>query len=311
MAGGWDVQASVTAGWHPPFGERPRSSGPRTVATAGESYKASTMETIESPSILTPVQPVRPVAPYVGGKIRLARRLSDIIASVPHDLYAEPFVGMGGVFFRRTVRPRCEVINDISQDVVTLFRILQRHYQSFLDELKWRLSSRAEFLRLTSTDPAGLTDLERAARFLYLQRAAFGGKVIGRNFGVDSHGGSRFNLTRLVPMLEDVHERLAGVIIEQLPYADFIRRYDRPDALFYLDPPYWGTEGYYGPTFSRADFELLRTALDATKARFILSINDVPEVRRIFAGYRLEEASLNYGVGGGQTAARELIIMRL
>ncbi|MFN7400552.1 MAG: DNA adenine methylase [Sandaracinobacter sp.] len=269
------------------------------------------MESIETASTLTPVDPVRPPAPYAGGKRHLARRISDLVATVPHTVYAEPFVGMGGVFFRRTARPKAEVINDISADVVTLFRILQRHYQSFLDELKWRLSSRAEFKRLTSVDPATLTDLERAARFLYLQRAGFGGKVIGRAFGVDMGQGARFNLTKLVPMLEEVHERLAGVMIEQLPYAEFIAKYGRPGALFYLDPPYWGTEGYYGPHFSRADFEALRASLEASQARWILSINDVPEIRELFAGHRMEEASLKYGLSGGQTDAKELLIMRL
>jgi DNA adenine methylase len=269
------------------------------------------MEATETASALTAVDPVRPPAPYVGGKRHLSRRICDLIAPVPHEIYAEPFVGMGGVFFRRTVRPKAEVINDISADVVTLFRILQRHYQSFLDELKWRLSSRSEFKRLTSVDPLTLTDLERAARFLYLQRTSFGGKVVGRNFGVDMGQGARFNLTKLEPMLEEVHERLAGVVIEQLPYAEFIARYGRPGTLFYLDPPYWGTEGYYGPHFSRPDFEALRDALEASQARWILSINDVPEVRDLFAGHVIEEAAVQYGVGGGQSAARELIIMRL
>ncbi len=84
--------------------------------------------------------------------------------------------------------------------------------------------------------------------------------MVGRNFGV-TYGPSRFDLTRLVPMLEDVHDRLSGVVIERLPYADFIRRYDRPGTLFYLDPPYLGSEGYYGPHFSAADFEALRDLL--------------------------------------------------
>lgn len=203
------------------------------------------------------------------------------------------------------------MINDISADVVTLFRILQRHYQSFLDELKWRLNSRAEFKRLTLADPATLTDLERAARFLYLQKAGFGGKVVGRSFGVDMGQGARFNLIKLVPLLEEVHERLAGVIIEQLPYAEFIRKYGRPGTLFYLDPPYWGAEGYYGPHFSGADFVALRAALEASQANWILSINDVPQIRELFAGCAMQEASLHYGLGGGQSAAKELIIMRL
>lgn len=75
------------------------------------------------------VKPVRPVAPYLGGKRILAKRLVERIAEVPHRVYAEPFVGMGGVFFRRTSRPKKEVINDINEDVVLLFRWLQRHYQ--------------------------------------------------------------------------------------------------------------------------------------------------------------------------------------
>jgi DNA adenine methylase len=221
------------------------------------------------------------VAPYVGGKRHLARRICERIEAIDHDTYAEPFVGMGGVFFRRRSRPRSEVVNDLSADVVTLFRILQRHYQSFLDELKWRLSSRAEFDRLMATDPATLTDLERAARFLYLQRTAFGGKVVGRNFAMARNAlPSRFDLTKLVPMLEEVHDRLAGVTIERLPYADFIARYDAPTTLFYLDPPYWGGEGYYGSGFSAADFEALRDLLGALEGRAIMSINDTPEVRR-------------------------------
>jgi len=76
---------------------------------------------------LEPVRPVRPVAPWLGGKRALAARIAERIASTPHERYVEPFVGMGGVFFRRRHRPVMEVINDINRDVVTLFRILQRH----------------------------------------------------------------------------------------------------------------------------------------------------------------------------------------
>jgi DNA adenine methylase len=56
-------------------------------------------------------------------------------------------------------------------------------------------------------------------------------------------------------MLEELHERLAGVIIERLPWRAFLARYDTPETLFYLDPPYYGSEGDYGPgLFSPADF---------------------------------------------------------
>lgn len=261
------------------------------------------------PLELAPVDPTLPVAPYIGGKKNLAQQLVERIGRMPHDLYAEPFIGMGGIFFRRRRRPKVEVINDISADVTTLFRILQRHYQAFLDTLKWQLSSRAEFERLMRVDPTTLTDLERAARFLYLQRQAFGGKVDGRNYGVTRTAPARFDLTKLVPMLEAVHDRLAGVHIERLPYGDLLRRYDRPGALFYLDPPYWGCEDDYGQgVFSEADFEGLSGLLERLQGRFILSINDRPQVRAIFAGFAIEEVTLNYRISGVVTPARELII---
>lgn len=106
---------------------------------------------------------------------------------------------MGGVFFRRQLVPRAEVINDISGDVITLFRILQRYYPQFMETLKFQVSSRKEFERLSNCAPSTLTDLERAARFLYLQCLAFGGKVSGRSFGVDTTGPARFNISRLGP----------------------------------------------------------------------------------------------------------------
>lgn len=259
--------------------------------------------------VMVDVKPVRPVAPYLGGKRALSRRLAAMIDAQPHDLYAEPCIGQGGVFFRRTRRPRKEVINDIGTDVVNLFRLLQRHYQQLLDVLKWQVASRAEFERLVSVDPDSLTDLERAARFLYLQRLAFGGKVVGRNYGVNRTGSARFDLTKLVPMLEDVHERLCGVDIERLPYGALIQRYDTPGTLFYIDPPYHGNEDDYGAgLFSEADFTLLRDLLDAIQGRFIMSINDTPMIRDLFSGFAMEEVGVNYRVSGKVTAARELII---
>lgn len=257
---------------------------------------------------LTKVRAVRPVAPWLGGKRALSKRLVAQIGGVDHARYVEPFVGMGGVFFRRTAQPKMEVINDISKDVVNLFRLLQRHYQQFLDVLKWQVASRSEFARLMATDPETLTDLERAARFLYLQKMGFGG--MGRTFGLDFNGGARFDLTKLVPMLEDVHERLCGVIIECLPYQRCIEKYDsRPGTLFYLDPPYWGhTDDYGKNVFEPADFERLKDLLKAIQGRFILSINDVPEIRDLFADFTIEPVTLNYRASGKVTPAKELII---
>lgn len=163
------------------------------------------------------VNPVRPAAPYIGGKRNLSRRIARRIDAHPIEVYAEPFVGMGGVFLRRTRKARCEVINDVSEDVANFFRILQRHYVAFMDMLRFQLTTRSGFERLLKVDPSTQTDLERAARFLYLQRLSFGGKVSGRNFGVQTAGPARFDVTKLAPMLEDIHERLSSVISRFLP----------------------------------------------------------------------------------------------
>jgi DNA adenine methylase len=262
---------------------------------------------------LRDVQNTHPPAAWIGGKRTLAPRLVQMISEIPHKVYAEPFVGMGGVFFRRRRVPRTEVINDRNGEVVNLFRILQRHYPQFMDTLKFQISSRREFERLKACDPQTLTDLERAARFLYLQKLAFGGKVSGQNFGVDMSGGARFNLTRLAPLLEDVHERLAGVVIENLDWVAFIDRYDRPETLFYLDPPYFGGEDDYGKAlFSRDQFAAMADRLASIKGQFILSINDVPEIRAAFSRFRLQQEKLQYSIAGGKgTPALELIVTGL
>ncbi len=268
------------------------------------------MQREQKVNTLNRVQPVAPAAGYIGGKRNLASRLVAMIERVEHDGYAEPFVGMGGVFLRRRSRPKVEVINDVSGDVVTFFRVLQRHYPYMIDMLRFRVAARAEFERLKATPPETLTDLERACRFLYLQRLAFGAKVNGRNYGVRTDIGSRFNVSKLEPMLADIHERLSGVVIEQLGYADFIRRYDRAGMLFYLDPPYWGCETDYGQdVFSRADFDQLADQLAGIKGRFILSINDTPGARATFARFHVGTAETTHTVGvGAAQRVSELIV---
>ena len=111
-------------------------------------------------------------------------------------------------------------------------------------------------------------------------------------------------------MLADIHERLTGVTIEQLGYADFIRRYDRPGMLFYLDPPYWGCEGDYGPgVFSAGDFTALAELLAGISGQFIMSINDTQAIRETFAPFKQHAVETTYTLSRGDTKrAGELII---
>lgn len=255
----------------------------------------------------------KPVAAYIGGKRNLAKRLCRIIDAHQHTTYAEPFVGMGGVFLRRTRPARSEFINDRNREVYNLFRILQEHYVAFLDLLRFQITTQAGFERLLKVDPDTLTDLQRAARFLYLQRVAFGGKVAGQTFGLASDRPSRFNLTTLEPDLEALHERLAGVTVTCLGYAPFIERVDRKTALIYLDPPYFGNEGDYGKdAFTRDDFARIATQLKSLKGEFILSINDVPQIRELFAWANIIPVQTTYSLAAdNSTKAAELLITSL
>jgi len=217
---------------------------------------------------------------------------------------------MGGIFLRRARPAPVEVINDISGDVVNFFRITQRHPAALAAELRSMLSGREEFDRLRRVDPTTLTDIERAARFLYLQRLTFGGKIRTRCFGVDKVNSSRFDPRKVLPNLDRLTARLAGVTIERLGYADVIARYDDPRALFYLDPPYWDCEDDYGPgVFERADFERLADQLATLRGRFILSINATDGARAVFSRFAIEDVETTYTVGAqGGKRVRELII---
>lgn len=259
----------------------------------------------------SPVRPAQPVAPWLGGKSRLADTIISWINAVDHACYAEPFCGMGGIFLRRTQRPKAEIMNDYSREVSNFFRQLQHHYVCFVETIRWQLTTRDGFERLLDADLGYLTELQRAARFIYLLKTGFGGRVTSRSFGVDTTGSGRFDITTLVPELERLHTRLAGVTIECLHYADFIKRYDRPHTLFYLDPPYWGCEDDYGKNlFARSDFQKLAAQLAELKGKFILSLNDTPEVRDIFKAFPIESVKTSYSIAkndGLQEAAEVLI----
>ncbi len=88
------------------------------------------------------------------------------------------------------------------------------------------------------------------------------------------------------------------MVIECVGFEAFLRRNDSPGTLFYLDPRYWGSEGDYSKAlFQRADFERLAGVLEGGKGRFVLSINDVPEIREVFGGFQLTEVERSYTVG--------------
>lgn len=139
-----------------------------------------------------------------------------------------------------------EVLNDINTDIITLYRVVQHHLEEFIRWFKWVLVSRNEFERWLQAEPKTLTDIQRAVRFFYIQKNSFGGRVDKPSFGYAPSSPPRLNLLRIEEDLSQAHLRLSQVYIENLNYLDLIKRYDRDQTFFYIDPPYWNCEDYYG-----------------------------------------------------------------
>lgn len=153
-----------------------------------------------------------------------------------HSCYVEVFAGGAALYFLRNPA-EVEVINDINGDVVNLYRVVQNHLEEFVRQFKWALSSREIFKWTQITPSETLTDIQRAARFYYLQHQAFGGRVDGQSWGTATTAPA-VNLLRIEESLSAAHLRLSSACIERLDWKDCIKRYDRPHSFFYLDPPY-------------------------------------------------------------------------
>lgn len=245
---------------------------------------------------------------YLGGKSLLTRK---ILPKVPeHTCYVEVFAGAAWMLFRKDPSP-VEIINDINTDLVTLYRVIQHHLDEFIRYFRWLLVSRDEFGRLKTTPPEILTDIQRAARFYYVLRNSYGGKIRNPSFNISPSRQPALNLLRIEEELSAAHLRLSRVYIENNSYERILQRYDRPTTFFYLDPPYMGCEKDYGKgIFSREDFGKLNDLLRGLKGKYIMSINDTPEIRKLYAGLRIERVSTSYATAKqGSKCVFELLIM--
>jgi len=238
----------------------------------------------------------KPIIPWMGGKRRLAKHILPLFGE--HQTYVEPFCGGAAMFYYKQ-ESRVEVLNDINGELINLYRVIKHHLEEFLRHFKWALISRQEFLNHRSTDPETLTDIQRASRFYYLQKLAFGGKVSGQTFGVSAVTPPKFNLLRIEEDLSTAHLRLARTYIEHLGWDECITKYDRERSLFYLDPPYWGTAGY-GVDFGLDQYQKMADLARSIQGRMLISVNDIPEMRAIFEGLTVKKLDIRYTVGGGK-----------
>ena len=220
-----------------------------------------------------------PVMRYHGGKFRLAPW---IISFFPdHYTYVEPFGGAAGVLLQKP-RSLSEVYNDLDEDIVNVFRVLQA--QKTANELCRRLLltpyARSEFdISYKPTDDP----IERARRTLIRAHQGFGSAGATKHktgFRIDSarkYGTAAHLWAKYPDQIMTFVERFQAVVIENKTAEKVIENHDRPDTLFFVDPPYVHSTrkmrhgGYYNHELTDDDHIQLLNQLNNVSGLVILS----------------------------------------
>lgn len=247
---------------------------------------------------------LKPPIARMGGKSKLRTEIIERLTE--HQCYIEVFFGAGWVYFGKEPS-KTEVINDIEGELVNLFRMIKYHTEEVQRLLDFEISSREAFDRYKNVDPDDLTEIQRAIRFLYLNSQSFAAK--GGNYGYKTKGKPNGRIYAK-DVLNIIKERLRNTFVENLSFETLIQKYDRPYSLFFCDPPYYETGGYENP-FTKEDHLKLRDALEKIQGKFILTINDHPEVRKWYKNYNIEETQVKYSLARDINARgerKELII---
>ena len=257
-----------------------------------------TTQSPHTPQTTDSSKPLKSPLGYLGGKSRLAKR---IVEKIPlHTTYVEPFCGGAWVYF--TKKPsRVEILNDRDGELVSFWNVIRHHLPEFLRCLDFSLVSREQFKKESQQDPELLTDVQRAVRYYRLQRMGYGGKTVNRSFGTSIARPNSLNLHTVEDKLKETHKRLARTTIENLDACECIKKYDSADTFFYIDPPYWNAD-FYAVSFKEQDFERLAQTLKSIHGKFILSLNDTPEVRAIFADFQIESIQTKYSLGNSKVS---------
>jgi len=197
-----------------------------------------------------------------------------------HILYVEPFGGSSVVLLNKEISP-FEVYNDINKRLVNFWSIIKERYYElqFLINLRGDLDSRELFEKYK--DPSE-DQLEDAMRFFYVNRHSFSGKndtYMGISHKEDKIRYSHDTYLKEIERLSEIYNRIKNIHFECQDFRKLLKRSDVPNALWYLDPPYFkGGEQYEkgigGKEWNQQDFEDLREILYNIKnAKFILSID--------------------------------------
>ncbi len=222
---------------------------------------------------------------WMGGKHYLRKKIIPILNSIDHETYVEPFLGSGVIFLNK--RPaKYSVINDLNGEITNLFQCVQNDFDDLSKRLEWFVCSRQLFFELAAIELESLSKVERAARFLFLQRCVMYGKEDYYSFRFGRKRTAEFNPDKLLSRMRRVRQKLLDTTILNLSWDRVVELFDAPDSLFYLDPPYLVKKKCYSSgNFVEDDFVNMAKVLKSIQGKFVLSLNDSDEVREIFRDF--------------------------
>lgn len=247
---------------------------------------------------------------WAGGKRNLRKRIVEIMPK--HERYVEVFCGAAWVLLEKE-KVGFEVINDINNDLITFYRVIQdkTKCKELLNRLNKTLKSRYIYdeFKKNQDDEDFKDDIDKALKFYYILRLSFSGELsTGRFFTTPSDSRKLINYDTINDDFTKLHDRLKHVFIENKDYSYILKKYDKSNNVFYIDPPYLNTtRDFYCCKFTIDDYIKLEKILNKLKSKWILSCNDCKELRDIYSNYNISEAKVNY-VLGKKSGSSELII---
>ena len=237
--------------------------------------------------------------PWAGGKHHMLKRLLALIPA--HKTYAEVFGGAANLLFAKEPS-EIEAYNDLNGDLVNLFTVTRDHPIQLLERV-WMIPHSRELFEgwstqiLKTNEPADR--IERAARFYYCLCNSFGGRGPGAGWAFERECVRHHPLTwyRRVTKIPDFYERLRDVHIDHLDFRRFIENWAAPETFLFLDPPYLETSPYRGvPDFTEKDHRDLYKLLVGVQAKWLLTVNDHPLLRELYAAFRIETEETSLAV---------------
>jgi len=232
-----------------------------------------------------------------------------------HTCYTEVFGGAAAVLLNKPPSP-IEVYNDYDSELVNLFEVIRDDVDAFLKHADFLLYSRELYTRWQADLEEGKVPedrVERAVRFWYVIRSAFGAHPHkGWAFQRAQPRNSPQVVQNALTNIRAIHERLKPVEIDHLDFRRCIRNRDAMSTLLFLDPPYLETEGYRVGTFTLQDHIDLARLLSDAKSKWLLTIGDHSEVRKLYRGFDrtvlTSAIACQKVIGGKRRSLRNLVI---